>query len=100
MTPAALHTAPEPQAHQSAEMSHFAHRRAAIDLIATLRARMVRCALFGTYLLRPHPITPEDEETRAMWRAKFEEQHVDILRAYSLLEGRDPTGALPPEICA
>ena len=59
---------------ESDETIHFAHKRNAIDLIASLRAHVARCALFGTYLLRPHPITPETDDTRDRWRAPFDVQ--------------------------
>lgn len=81
------------------EMSHFEYRRAAIDMIATLRARMIRCALFATYVLRPNPIAPETEETRAGWCARFDEQYDGIRRSFSLLSGTDPEGVLPQDIC-
>ncbi|WP_415920357.1 methyl-accepting chemotaxis protein [Tateyamaria sp. SN6-1] len=94
----ALHH-PAPSFADKSDTSHFAHRRAAIDMIATLRARMIRCALFGTYLLRPHPITPESDEIRAQWREKFEEQFDGIKRSYSLMQGKDPLNVLPQDIC-
>ena len=84
---------------ESDEMIHFAHKRAAIDLIATLRAQVARCALLGTYLLRPHPITPETDDTRDRWRAQFDEQYQAMQRAYSLLDGSDPDGTLPQDTC-
>ena len=103
MTRAAQHSVhtpivPPSPVTQEGTLSHFAHRRAAIDMIATLRARMIRCALFSTFLLRPHPITPETDETRDHWRERFEEQYNGILRSYALLDGNDPMGIVPEDI--
>ncbi|MGC1496721.1 MAG: methyl-accepting chemotaxis protein [Sulfitobacter sp.] len=38
--------------------------RCAIDLVATLRARMIRVGLFGTFLYRPDPAVPSDPAQR------------------------------------
>ncbi|MFL4471398.1 methyl-accepting chemotaxis protein [Tateyamaria armeniaca] len=78
----------------------FAQRRAAIDLIATTRAKTIRAALFATYLFRPHPTHPEDEETRDGWRAVLQEQCDDMERLCTILTGRDPQNELPREVCA
>jgi len=77
----------------------LAQRRAAIDFIATTRAKTIRAALFATYLHRPHPTHPEDEDTRAGWRAILREQLDDMNRLCSILGGHDPLQDLPPDIC-
>lgn len=86
-------------ARAETEEALFAHRRAAIDIIATTRARTIRAALFGSYLFRTHPRAPEDEETRVMWRRVLGEQADAVARAVSILHGRDPTGDVPEEVC-
>ncbi|WP_415403155.1 methyl-accepting chemotaxis protein [Tateyamaria sp. SN3-11] len=77
----------------------FAQRRAAIDLIATTRARSIRCALFGAYLFRPNPLEPESEATRTQWRSVLEEQVHALARASALVHGTDPEGVVPQEVC-
>ena len=99
MNHASLRRAPTTPDTAPAERSHFEHRRIAIDMIATLRARMIRCALFGTYILRPHPVTPETDAVKAQWRAHFEEQFKGIQRSYGLLDGHDTDGTVPQDIC-
>ncbi|MEX0311894.1 MAG: methyl-accepting chemotaxis protein [Tateyamaria sp.] len=82
------------------EEALFAHRRAAIDIIATTRARAIRSALFAAYLFRNHPTHPEDEATRANWRMVLREQYDAIARAVALLYGADPENKVPEEVCA
>lgn len=77
----------------------FAQRRTAIDLIATTRAKTIRVALFGTYLFRPHPTQPEDEKTRAEWRAVVQEQYEEMVRLCHILTGEDPKEDLSVEVC-
>lgn len=81
------------------ELSLFAHRRSTIDMIASLRARAVRAALFGTYMLRDNPVTPESEDTRAQWTQVLREQSDSIARTLSILHGKDPDGVVPAQIC-
>lgn len=81
------------------ELTLFAHRRTAIDLIATMRARMIRCALFGTYLQRPNPTRQETEADRAEWRSKLAEQYAGMERAWHILHGHDPEGVVPDDVC-
>lgn len=92
---------PSPSAMQSrSETALFAQRRAAIDLLATSRARAIRSALFGAFIFRPHPTHPEDAETRARWRSILREQYDALARSSALAQGKDPQGVLPQEICA
>ena len=77
-----------------------AQRRAAIDTLATTRATVIRCGLFGTYLFRQNPNTTDGEEVRQSWVAEMEIQYGFIARACALVGGRDPTGEFPQEICA
>lgn len=76
----------------------FAHRRAAIDLIATLRARVTRVALFGANLFRAHPSQAEDEGTRTAWREALKEQTDGIGRTCDLLRGIDSAGQVTPDV--
>jgi methyl-accepting chemotaxis protein-like sensor len=82
------------------EVTLFAQRRSAIDLIATSRARAIRSALFGGYLFRPNPIHPEDEGTRSNFRKILREQAAALTRSSELALGRDPKGEIPEEVCA
>ncbi|WP_420012076.1 methyl-accepting chemotaxis protein [Tateyamaria sp.] len=92
--------APLPAARQPRpDDALFAKRRAAIDLLATSRARAIRSALFGSYLLRPHPTKPESEETRTQWRAILQEQCDALERASILVKGSDPLDQVPKDIC-
>ena len=77
----------------------FAHRRTAIDMIATTRARAIRVALFGAYLFRSHPTKAEDEATRQHWRDVLREQCDDLSRSCRLLHGTDPRGEVPAPVC-
>lgn len=67
---------PSPQAH-SAVLDTFEVRRDTVDLVATLRAKNIRVALFGNYLLPNAPahsdMTPEKRE-----------HHLNVLRAMVL----------------
>jgi len=81
------------------ETSHFARRRATIDIIATSRARAIRAALFGSYLFRTNPNHREDEGTRAGWRRVLKEQADALARAAELVNGRDPNGTVPRNVC-
>jgi len=83
-----------------AEAALFAQRRAAIDVIATTRARAIRAALFGAYLFRTNPLSPEDAGTRANWKAILREQYDALDRAAALAQGSDPLGQVPQELCA
>lgn len=76
----------------------FAQRRAAIDLIATTRAKTVRASLLANYLFRQHPSQPEDDATRQSWRAVLQEQLDDLNQAYELMNGRDSRGTINPDI--
>ncbi|MEM6373597.1 MAG: methyl-accepting chemotaxis protein [Pseudomonadota bacterium] len=78
----------------------FAQRRAAIDFVATVRAKTIRAALFGAYLYRLHPTTPEDEATRGAWRDIIKQQCDDMARLCQILTGRDPLGEMDHYICA
>lgn len=99
MMHAAVQPDPDASADQTAEVTHFAHQRAAIDMIATLRARMVRCALFATNILRAHPIASESDADRQRWHDKFAEQYEGIKRSFGLLNGQDVAGAVPQDVC-
>lgn len=81
----------------SAEQTLFAQRRAAIDLIATTRAKAIRAALFANHLFRNHPIKPEDETTRQGWRDTMQSQIDDMTQVCNLLNGVDPSGDVLPE---
>ena len=81
------------------EVALFAHRRAAIDIVATTRARAIRAALFGSYLFRTNPLKPEDEATRDTWRRILREQYDAISRAVAILHGEDPQKDVPPAVC-
>ena len=91
--------APAPTTNCPSHTALFAQRRAAIDLIATARARSIRCALFGAYLFRPNPLEPESEDTRAQWLCVLEEQVQALSRAAALVHGSDPEGVVPQEVC-
>lgn len=93
---------PDTLARQAAEaeLTLYAHRRAAIDAIATMRARMIRAALFGTYLQRPNPGRRETAADRQAWRDILAEQFAAMERGCALLHGTDPEEVVPPEICA
>lgn len=82
------------------EAALFAERRAAIDLVATMRARSIRAALFGAYLFRQHPTQPEDAATRDRWHGILREQRDALARSASIVMGRDPLGEVPEEVCA
>lgn len=81
-------------------MTLFAQRRAAIDAIATVRAKVIRCGLFGTYLFRPNPLHPDTPETQANWRAEMESILNEMQRAATLLKGHDPQDVFNAEICS
>lgn len=53
-----------PKALNIAEHATPEQLRRAIDLVATLRARVLRVGLFGTRMYRPDPQAPADSETR------------------------------------
>jgi len=97
MTQMPRHSPPSPA--QDDAVALFAQRRAATDLIATTRARTIRAALFATYLFRPHPTTPEDQSTRAQWRAILSEQHQDMVNICQLLDGEDSSGKVCKDVC-
>ncbi|WP_299774513.1 methyl-accepting chemotaxis protein [uncultured Tateyamaria sp.] len=81
------------------DAERFAQRRAAIDLIATTRARAIRSALFGSYMFRVNPLGPETGEKRAQWRAILNEQRDAIARSAALVQGTDPQMAVPDWVC-
>ncbi|WP_299165693.1 methyl-accepting chemotaxis protein [uncultured Tateyamaria sp.] len=81
------------------EMQFFAHRRSAIDLVATTRARAIRSALFGAYLFRTNPLSKDSEDTRAEWRKVLRLQYDALVRAAELVQGRDPEGVISREVC-
>lgn len=83
----------------SPEAVLFAQRRAAIDVIATVRARAIRAALFGSLLFRVNPLKPEGDDARAHWREVLHKTYHEMTRAAALVEGTDPEGEFPPEIC-
>jgi len=97
MTEMPRHTPSSPAQDDSVAL--FAQRRAATDLIATTRARTIRAALFATYLFRPHPTTPEDQSTRAQWRAILGQQHQDMVNICQLLDGKDSSGTICKDVC-
>lgn len=81
------------------DAERFAQRRAAIDLIATTRARAIRSALFGSYLFRVNPLGPETAEKRTQWRAILNEQYEAIARSTALVQGSDPQQIVPNWVC-
>ena len=83
----------------SPEAVLFAQRRAAIDVIATVRARAIRTGLFGSLLFRVNPLKPETDDARAHWREVLHKTYYEMTRAAALVEGTDPEGEFPPEIC-
>lgn len=66
--------------------------RRAIDLVATLRARVLRVGLFGTLLYRPDPGMPTDPAQRTREMDILREQVETITAVISALNGN---GALP-----
>lgn len=66
--------------------------RRAIDLVATLRARVLRVGLFGTLLYRPDPGMPIDPAQRAREMDILEKQVEMITAVISALKGN---GLLP-----
>lgn len=96
-----MNTAPIfPRETSSDDAALFSHRRAAIDLIATTEACLMRAALSGAYLFRAHPTAPEDDKARAEWRAALADQCAQLSRISTLLTGTDPTGTLAAPACA
>ncbi|MEP1588359.1 MAG: methyl-accepting chemotaxis protein [Tateyamaria sp.] len=62
-------------------------RRAAIDLITTTRAKMIRASLFANYLFRPHPFQPESQAVRQSWLTALQVQLDDLEQVCELMEG-------------
>lgn len=85
---------------ETTESELFAHRRSAIDLVATTRARAIRSALFGAYLFRTNPLVTDTQAQRAEWRKILRLQYVALDRARALVNGHDPDGVVPPDVCA
>lgn len=77
----------------------FAQRRAAIDEIATTRAKVIRCGLFGTYLFRPNPLKPDTDDMKKSWVTEMSIQLDGIARTYALACGRDPKDYFPAKVC-
>lgn len=88
-----------PAAIDSEAHTLHAHRRTAIDMIATMRARVVRCALFGTYVLRDNPVSPETETTRAHWCDLLREQFLEMEQTVQMLTGKHPDNGIPRDVC-
>ena len=84
---------------ETTESELFAYRRKAIDLVATTRARAIRAALFGAYLFRTNPLGVEPEAQRAEWRKILRAQYDALDRARALVEGSDPDGVIPSDVC-
>lgn len=81
------------------ERTLFAQRRAAIDIVATTRATIIRCGLFGSYLFRPNPLREDTSETRQSWVDEMWLQFNHIDRATQMVAGHDPVGEFPDQIC-
>lgn len=94
-----LNLAPHSCVSLETDAERFAQRRLAIDLIATSRTRAIRSALFGSYLFRVNPISPETEDTRAQWLHMLQEQYDALVRSASLVQGVDPLQTVPDWVC-
>ncbi|MEP5731990.1 MAG: methyl-accepting chemotaxis protein [Sulfitobacter sp.] len=77
----------------------FQQRRMAIDLIATTRARAVRCTVFCAYLQRKHPTQSDEDHQRQSWIGGLAEQRDGICRALGIVKGKDPAGEVSKDIC-
>jgi hypothetical protein len=74
-------------------------QRAMIDLIATLRTRVVRSAYAGQVTARPDPVSARDADRMAGRVAALADQVVDLQRIVSLLRGKDPTREFTEVAC-
>lgn len=81
------------------ERTLFAQRRAAIDVVATTRATIIRCGLFGSYLFRPNPLREDTAETRQSWIDEMWLQFNHLNRAAQMVAGRDPNEEFADQIC-
>jgi hypothetical protein len=77
----------------------FEDRRDVIDLIATVRARTIRVALFGTLLHRPNPRELEDANTRPERLAILREQIEVLHMVADLLRGEYWHDDIAPTLC-
>ena len=77
----------------------FEERRDAIDLVATLRARALRVALFGTLIHRP-PLDPGDtSETTDDRLAALEEQVDAMVKVRAMMAGDGNYDRFAPSLC-
>ncbi len=68
------------------------------DLVATLRARAIRIALFTTMMLRPDPDHPFGDVPESL-HIVLNEQVEAMYRVKALLTGKPSFDHLPPSIC-
>lgn len=77
----------------------FEDRRDAIDLIATLRARTIRVALFGTLIHRPNPSEAIKSDRLPDHLEILAEQVLEMQTVRSLLRGEYHHDNFAPSLC-
>jgi len=85
---------------QSTQADPVRMRRELVDLIAEVRSRAVRVALFGTLIHRPDPQARDAAAERAANLRVLTDTARWIDRVRAILEtGADPWGELPDDLC-
>ena len=81
-------------------VARFARRRAAIDMIGSIRVRNARVSLFATSLFRTNPNGPEPQATRDAWIAVLDQELIEMQQICDLLTGHDPSCQTCGTVCA
>lgn len=81
-------------------VARFARRRAAIDMIGSIRVRNARVSLFATSLFRTNPNRQEPQATRDAWIAVLDQELIEMQRICALLTGHDPSCQTGDTVCA
>lgn len=83
---------------ESGDQEAFRQVRNCIDLIATIRARLVRVGYFAQAVARPLSQYAEDHDLRRKNLRVLSEQQEWVKRSVALVHGSDPKGEIPINI--